>query len=73
MGELVELLTSEQLMDDGSLKLEDAKRVADANLNRKVEYLRSKADQHIEAARHLNAEANRLVDEANEHPLQHKD
>lgn len=68
-----ELLTSEQLMDEGSLKLEDAKRVADANVNRKVEWLRSKADQHRNAAAHLDAEANRLVAEYNEHPLQHRD
>ncbi len=64
---------SENLMDESSLKLEDELRVAKSNLNRKVEYLRSKAAQHTEAARHLNAEADRLVDEANENPLQHRD
>lgn len=60
-------------MDESSLKLEHALRVAKANVNYKVEYLRSKAAQHRNAADHLDAEANRLVDEANEDPLQHDD
>lgn len=68
-----ELLTSEQLMDPGAVKLEDELRLAQANVWRKVEYLRSIADQHRNAAKHLDGEANRLVTEAAEHPYQHKD
>lgn len=66
-------LKAEGLMDDGSLKLEDDLRVAQANVWRKVEYLRSLAEQHRKAAAHLDGEASRLVAEANEHPMQHQD
>lgn len=68
-----ELLKSEGLMDAGSIKLEDDLRVAQANVWRKVEILRSIAEQHRNAAKHLDNEADRLVKESNEHPLQHKD
>ena len=68
-----ELLSTEVLMDKGSLKFEDDLRVAQANVWRKVEYLRSLAQQHINAAEHLNQEASRLIAEANEHPYQEED
>lgn len=68
-----ELLRTESLMDMGSVKLEDELRLAQANVWRKVEYLRSIAEQHRNAAKHLDGEASRLVKEANEHPLRHND
>lgn len=68
-----ELLSSENLMDIGSIKLEDNLRLAQANVWRKVEWLRSLAEQHRNAAEHLDGEAERLVNEGNEHPYQHQD
>lgn len=68
-----ELLSAEGLMDVGSLKLEDGLRVAQSNVWRKVEWLRSIAAQHRNAADHLDGEASRLVKEANEHPYQDED
>lgn len=66
-------LKAEGLMDAGSLILEDDLRKAQANVWRKVEYLRSLAEQHRKAAAHLDGEASRLVAEAAEHPYSHKD
>ena len=68
-----ELLNAEGLMDAGSLKLEDSLRLAQANIWRKIEWLRSVAEQHRKAAEHLDGEASRLVKEANEHPYQEED
>lgn len=68
-----ELLTAESLMDSGSIKLEDNLRVAQSNIWRKVEWLKSLAEQHRKAAEHLDGEAARLVSEANEHPYQDED
>ncbi len=62
-----------ELIDTKSIALEDALREAQANVWRHVEILRSQAEQFRQAAAHLDNEANRLVDEAKEHPYQHKD
>lgn len=43
------LYTGDQLMDAGSVKLEDELRLAQANVWRKVEWLRSVAEQHRNA------------------------
>ncbi len=62
-----------ELIDTKSIALEDALREAQANVWRHVEMLRTQAEQFRMAAAHLDAEANRLVSQANEHPYQHSD